>query len=175
MPSLYDISVPPMKRTVRSALHILKLGEEWAAEQETPRSEIPGWRLHENMLPLSAQVILVTVQAKLLVANLTGGERPTVTLPELSLDGLYTLLDETIALLDSVDSAEKVTADESTVLSLRAGPRQVRIALLDSVLSYTIPHSYFHLVTLYDILRMKGVPLGKSEYMLSHFKEVAID
>lgn len=177
MPSLYDISIPPLKSTLKTAAHVLKLGEEWATQQGIPRSDITAWRLREDMFPLATQVILITVQAQVLFNNLTGSERPLAA-PQAqgpSLDELYTLLDETIALLDGVDSAEKVTIDESTVVSLRAGSSQVKLAFLDSIFSYTIPHAYFHLVTLYDILRLKGVPLGKNEYMLNHFKGVQRD
>ncbi len=33
------------------------------------------------------------------------------------------------------------------------------------VLSFSLPNFYFHATTAYDILRMKGVPLGKLDYL----------
>ena len=33
------------------------------------------------------------------------------------------------------------------------------------LLSFSIPNLHFHATTAYDILRMKGVPLGKRDYM----------
>lgn len=33
------------------------------------------------------------------------------------------------------------------------------------VLSFSLPNFYFHATTAYDILRMKGVPVGKRDFM----------
>ncbi len=33
------------------------------------------------------------------------------------------------------------------------------------ILSFSLPNFYFHATTAYDILRMKGVPIGKRDYM----------
>ncbi|HXJ33802.1 MAG TPA: DUF1993 family protein, partial [Candidatus Eisenbacteria bacterium] len=33
------------------------------------------------------------------------------------------------------------------------------------LLSFSLPNFYFHATTAYDILRMKGVPIGKRDYM----------
>jgi hypothetical protein len=33
------------------------------------------------------------------------------------------------------------------------------------VMSFSLPNVHFHATTAYDILRMKGVPLGKRDYM----------
>ena len=33
------------------------------------------------------------------------------------------------------------------------------------VLSFSLPNFYFHATTAYDILRSKGAPLGKLDYM----------
>ena len=33
------------------------------------------------------------------------------------------------------------------------------------LLSFSLPNFYFHATTAYDILRMKGAPLGKRDYM----------
>jgi uncharacterized protein len=32
------------------------------------------------------------------------------------------------------------------------------------LLTYSLPNFYFHVVTAYDILRMRGVPIGKGDY-----------
>jgi hypothetical protein len=33
------------------------------------------------------------------------------------------------------------------------------------IMSFSLPNFYFHATTTYDILRMKGVPLGKRDFM----------
>ena len=33
------------------------------------------------------------------------------------------------------------------------------------IMSFSLPNFYFHAATTYDILRMKGVPLGKIDFL----------
>jgi hypothetical protein len=47
-------------------------------------------------------------------------------------------------------------------LDLRIGPRKLTSETL--ILSFSMPNFYFHVVTAYDILRMRGVPIGKRDY-----------
>ena len=35
----------------------------------------------------------------------------------------------------------------------------------DFLLSFSQPNFYFHAATAYDVLRMKGVPVGKRDFM----------
>ncbi len=39
------------------------------------------------------------------------------------------------------------------------------------VFNYAIPNFFFHVQTTYAILRMKGVPLGKQDYLASFMQE----
>jgi hypothetical protein len=39
------------------------------------------------------------------------------------------------------------------------------LAPLDYLVQFALPNFYFHVVTAYDILRHKGVQLGKSDYI----------
>ena len=63
-----------------------------------------------------------------------------------------------------------------TVIGALAGREQVRVpcafgpasyeaTAVDYVHGYPIPTAYFHLNMLYAILRSRGVPLGKTDYM----------
>ena len=35
----------------------------------------------------------------------------------------------------------------------------------DFILSFSLPNFYFHLTTMYDMLRVKGLPLGKMDFV----------
>jgi hypothetical protein len=43
-------------------------------------------------------------------------------------------------------------------------PRQMAFTSETFVLSFSLPNFYFHVVTAYDILRARGVPIGKRAY-----------
>ncbi len=63
-----------------------------------------------------------------------------------------------------------VAPDELDALSRRevlfeAGGRRRLFTAAEFVLSFSIPNLHFHAATAYDILRLKGVPLGKLDYL----------
>ena len=43
--------------------------------------------------------------------------------------------------------------------------RQIPFTAENFVLSFSLPNFYFHATTAYDILRTKGVPLGKRDFL----------
>jgi len=49
-------------------------------------------------------------------------------------------------------------------LDLQIGPRRLSFTSETFILSFSLPHFHFHAVTAYDILRSRGVPLGKRDY-----------
>ena len=49
-------------------------------------------------------------------------------------------------------------------LDLQIGPRRLAFTSENLILSFSLPNFYFHAVTAYDILRARGVPLGKRDY-----------
>ena len=63
-----------------------------------------------------------------------------------------------------------MTADEVNALQgkdMAFQMRDFRIPFLAEtfILSFSLPNFYFHAATTYDLLRMKGVPLGKRDFL----------
>jgi hypothetical protein len=50
-------------------------------------------------------------------------------------------------------------------VTFRAGDVTLPFTTEDFFLSFAVPHFYFHVTTAYDVLRMQGVPLGKSDFL----------
>ena len=50
-------------------------------------------------------------------------------------------------------------------LSFAFGERQVNYTAENFLLSFSQPNFYFHATTAYDILRSKGLPLGKRDFV----------
>jgi hypothetical protein len=44
------------------------------------------------------------------------------------------------------------------------GPRRLAFTAETFILSFSLPNFHFHAVTAYDILRSRGVPIGKRDY-----------
>ena len=69
----------------------------------------------------------------------------------------------------AVTALEAFTPDEVNSwagkdLDLQIGPRRLAFTSETLILSFSLPNFYFHAVTAYDILRSRGVPLGKRDY-----------
>ena len=54
--------------------------------------------------------------------------------------------------------------DEKNPTTSKWGPRMLTFTPETFLLSYTLPNFYFHAVTAYDILRTRGVPIGKFDF-----------
>ena len=45
------------------------------------------------------------------------------------------------------------------------GERRLPFVAEDFLLSFSVPNFYFHATTAYDLLRHRGMPLGKRDYL----------
>jgi hypothetical protein len=61
-------------------------------------------------------------------------------------------------------SPEEVNAWAGKHLDLQIGPRRLAFTPETLILSFSLPNFHFHAVTAYDILRSRGVPIGKRDY-----------
>jgi hypothetical protein len=71
---------------------------------------------------------------------------------------------------DARDALTKLTPAEVNALEGRDMTFQIRdfkipFTAEGFIMSFSLPNFYFHATTAYGILRMKGVPLGKRDYM----------
>jgi hypothetical protein len=54
--------------------------------------------------------------------------------------------------------------DEDNATTSRWGPQILSLTAETYLFSYALPNFYFHVVTAYNILRTRGVPIGKFHY-----------
>ena len=59
---------------------------------------------------------------------------------------------------------EEVDSWSGRALDLQIGPRRLAFTSETLILSFSLPNFHFHAVTAYDILRSRGVPIGKRDY-----------
>ncbi|KAK5630299.1 hypothetical protein RRF57_006014 [Xylaria bambusicola] len=87
-----------------------------------------------------------------------------------SLDDLKTYVAETIATLESV-KPEEVNGKEGEVFQAMLGqddqgkPLFKSMKAINFIEGYVKPNVFFHLTTLYDLLRWKGLSIGKGDYL----------
>ena len=77
---------------------------------------------------------------------------------------LQDLVAETRSALSAL-SRDEVNALEGRDVAFQVGERRMPYTGENFLISFSNPNFYFHATTAYDILRARGVPLGKKDYI----------
>jgi uncharacterized protein len=162
--TIYDASVPPMAHMLGSFHAILGKAEAHAKEKGENVDSYLELKLAPDMLPLTAQVRIATDMAKGGAARLAGVEVPKYEDDETTVAQLKDRLTKTIAFLKSLDAA-KFAGAEDREIHLKFPTREMHFSGKDYLNNFVLTNVYFHITTGYDILRNKGVLLGKQDFL----------
>ena len=162
--SIHRASIPVLVRGLRNLSHILPKGEAHAAAKGLAPATLIEASLAPDMYNLARQVQLASDSAKGCGARLAGIDNPSFADTETSFAELQARIEKTIAFLQSIAEAQLDGAETRQVtLKLRGGERHFTGA--DYLFNFVLPNFFFHVTTAYDILRHKGVELGKPDYL----------
>lgn len=163
--SIHAVTVTTVSRGLKTLLTVLDKAKAHAEATGVDPDAYVSDRLFEDMLPLSGQIQRASDAAKGAVARLGGLEAPSMADDETTLAQLRDRVARTLAYVESVDAAAFAGA-ETRAIVVPAGPGvTLEFNGLDFLLEFVIPNFQFHAVTAYDILRHKGVPLGKRDFL----------
>ena len=163
--ALYDLSVASYLQTLGGVIGVLDKGLAHCAASNIDPNEIVEARLIGDMLPFRFQVQSVAHHSAGAIEGVKAGVfSPPPSAPDLDYRGLQKLV------IDARDALAKLTPAEVNALEGRDVTFQLRDFKLPFtaegfLMSFSLPNFYFHAATTYDILRMKGVKLGKRDYM----------
>ncbi len=93
-----------------------------------------------------------------------GGFSPDTSTPPGDFAGLSARVSETIAALSAIDPAE-INGFIGRDVHFSFGDHRIAFTAEEFLLSFSQPNFYFHATTAYDILRLKGVPLSKRDFI----------
>ncbi|AJP74432.1 DUF1993 domain-containing protein [Sphingomonas hengshuiensis] len=161
---LHALTVPPLRRGLTQLAAILEKGRAFAEEQGFPPETLLEARLAEDMATLIRQVQLASDSAKFAGARLAGITPPPMADTETSFAELADRVAATIAFLDTIPP-EAMQGREETDVTLKTSSRSFEFKALAYLQRFALPNFYFHVTTAYAILRHKGVPLAKPDYL----------
>jgi len=170
--SFYDVSTGLHLRGLQVLTNILNKAKAHAATHDIPLDEIVEWRLVDNMNPLSFQVQYMCITALKFLNIGAHLETPTVEDNEKTFSDLEARIASTVELLKSVDRASVDGKEDEKVALPDALAKYSEFTGSQYLFGNNNPNFYFHLVTAYDILRAKGVDLGKRDYLRPHIPDV---
>ncbi|KLJ12005.1 hypothetical protein EMPG_12840 [Blastomyces silverae] len=163
--STYDASVGLLLKGLNSFNAILTKAEEHAKAKEINVDDYVSAKLCEDMFSLDFQVYMAVDTATKCVARLLGTEPVEWKREETSFAALRKKTTDAIEVLKKV-APEAVEGKEANTITMGIGPGKTKtLPAKEYIISYSVPNYFFHLQTAYAILRLKGVPLGKLDYL----------
>ena len=122
-------------------------------------------RLFPDMFPLIRQVQIAADFARGVSARLAGVDVPKYEDNEQTFADLQALLGKTLSFVGSFTPAQIDGNEEREIVTRPGTPKEKRFSGQSYLLSYGLPQFFFHITTVYAILRHNGVEVGKRDYM----------
>jgi hypothetical protein len=164
MLSIYDATIPPLKRALSNLAAILEKGEQYADAKKVEHQVLLNSRLFVDMYPLTRQVQIATDMSKGAGARLAAIEIPKYEDNETSFAELQARIAKTIAFLDSI-KPEQLEGAEVRDIIITIRKTDIKFSGQDYLLKWVLPNVYFHVTTAYNILRHNGVTLAKQDFL----------
>ena len=163
--SLYDATVANYLQTLGAVGGFLEKSLTHFREKGIDPAEIVEARLAPDMLPLRFQVVSVAHHSRgAMEATKTGVFTPSAGKPDLDYAALQALVTEARNELSSL-TPDAVNALAGRDVTFKLGDRALPFTAEGFLMSFSLPNFFFHATTAYDILRHKGAPLGKRDFM----------
>ena len=161
MTSLYSF-VEIYTRALDAVEHILGKGVTFAGEKGIAEQDMLGWRLVEDMNPLSFQLAVIINFSNGWVARAAGLAVPE-SLEGAATDvaGFKTAIADARTFLGGITPAQINDRDEAPITFKIGDIMEPTLPAGRWLTGFATTNIHFHLSMAYAILRMKGVPLGK--------------
>jgi hypothetical protein len=118
----------------------------------------------QDMLPFAYQVKSTAVHSLGAIEGVRKGVfAPDMTPPPETFAALKARIADTLAALSAIEAAE-VDSFVGRDMRFAIGNRHLDFTAENFLLSFSQPNFYFHATTAYDILRWKGLPIGKRDF-----------
>ena len=176
--SLYDLSVPTFLQTTRAVASVLERAVRHCADIGTDPDDFVEARLVEDMAPFHFQIEALKDHAVWgLDAVRTGVFAPPPLVGAMPFADLRAMVARAVTALEALtpDDVNRWSGknldielfrplDQKNASTSKWGPQMLALTPETYLLTYSLPNFYFHVVTAYNILRTRGVPIGKGDY-----------
>jgi hypothetical protein len=165
--SLYDGSVKSYLQTLAAVSGFLDRGLAYCREKNLDPEEIVETRLYPDMLPFRFQVQSVVHHSLGAIEGIKKRRLSPASRPPATHDypALQALVADARAMRSSDLTPAAINAYEGGTVIFEFRNTSLPFTTEEFLLSFSLPNFHFHATTAYDILRSKGVPLGKRDYL----------
>ena len=162
--SMYQTSAPRFVAMLKNLSVILDKAQAHADAKKIEHTVLTHDRLYPDMFTLARQVQIATDSAKGAMARLAGVDIPKYEDTEQTFGELKARVAKTIAFVETFKPAQ-IDGTEDKDIVVKAGGREMKFKGLPFLLDFAYPNFYFHVTTAYDILRHRGVAIGKWDFL----------
>lgn len=163
--SLYDAVVPSYRQILGALIRLTNKAQAFCDDGGLPHADILDARLAADMHPFPYQIKSAVVHSVGAIEGIRKGSfSPDLTPSPASFAALQERLATADAWLAAIDPAE-VNGFIGCDMRFVFGDRHVDYRAENFLLSFSQPNFYFHATTAYDLIRCKGVPIGKGDFL----------
>jgi hypothetical protein len=162
--SLYDATVATFIQTLGAVEGFLGRGLDHCRASGIDPKEIIESRLYHDMLPFRYQVQSTLSHSVGAIEAVKKGVFSPSSPPELNYEELQKVVSAGREALKKL-SPEEVNGLEGRDVKFEFRDRSIPFTGGNFLLSFSTPNFFFHASMAYGILRSKGVPLGKRDFM----------
>jgi hypothetical protein len=165
--SFHKIALGPLILGLKNAHHCISKGAAHATAQNIDPNDFLTASLHPDMRDLIYQVQRFTDAAKFIPSRINSSNS-SITLPdeEKTFPDILARIKRTTEYLEGIEEKSfEGKENNEVVLELGGGTVEVKFSAYEYVAFFAQPNFWFHVTTAYDILRMKGVDVGKMDFL----------
>jgi uncharacterized protein len=162
--SLYAATIPSYQQILGSISGLLEKAEAFCAEKAIKHEDIIQARLAPDMLPFAYQVKSTAVHSLGAIEGVRRGTfSPDMAPTPETFAALKARIAETLAALEEIEPTE-IDSFIGREMRFVRGEHRLDFTAENFLLSFSQPNFYFHATTAYDILRWRGVRIGKRDF-----------
>ena len=162
--SLYDLCVPQYLQILGATEGFLAKAKQHFVDNKQDPNDIVDAKLAPDMLPFRFQVVAVAHHSLGALQAIKSGQSGPPAPSTADYAGLQKLV------ADAKEAVQKTTPADVNACAGKDVTFQVRDTKIPFtaegyIQSFSLPNFYFHATTAYDLLRSKGVPVGKRDFL----------
>ncbi|HEY0199983.1 MAG TPA: DUF1993 domain-containing protein [Rhodanobacter sp.] len=162
--SMYQAAVPVFVRALGNLAHVLGKGAEHAKAKSVTDEVLLQTRLIPDMLPLVRQVQIACDMACRGAARLAGAEPQSFEDNETTLEQVQARIARATDYIKSFTAAQ-IDGSEAREVVIKSRNGDQKLDGQNYLLHFVLPNVFFHCATAYDILRVAGTDIGKSDFI----------
>jgi hypothetical protein len=163
MNNKYELLLAITKQSMESLLRTLNKAEAHVKEKGIPETELLTAKLYDDMFDFTKQVQIATDYGRKDLASLAGKEPVKMEDTETTIAQLKERVQKSLDIINTFSISDFDKADEAKITF--AWMKDSYFEGKELLEKFAITNLLFHVVTAYDILRSKGVNIGKSDFI----------